>query len=296
MKKGLRVVVLGAGKMGAHHARVFAAARGATLVGVLDVDRGRASAVAHAYDADALRNEDEAIERADLVVVATPTSLHFSQAKRALTAGRHVLVEKPLCQDSADAHVLCALAVAHRVRLFVGHSERFNPVVRAIARASKEEVFVRMTTRRTAHAAEDDLCLNLAVHDIDLVAFLFRVAPRLESATGNGDESLILLRAGDALAQVSVGRSATRMRSIQVQTNRSVYLGDLVAQRISRDGVPLDIDPREPLALQAQETIDAITVPRSVVSHVASGDDGARAVHIAVCAASNREPRVSAAE
>jgi predicted dehydrogenase len=149
MTDTVRVVVVGAGKMGAHHARVFAASRGAVLAGVFDVDHERARRVAAAHHALALRSEEEAIDHADLVVLATPTALHFSQCKRALAAGRHVLVEKPLSESAAEARALCDLARDRDVRLLVGHSERFNPVVRAIARASRGETIVRITTRRT---------------------------------------------------------------------------------------------------------------------------------------------------
>ena len=61
MTMAVRVVVVGAGKMGAHHARVFAAEK--TLAGVLDVDREAAERVARAFGADTLRTLDEAVER-----------------------------------------------------------------------------------------------------------------------------------------------------------------------------------------------------------------------------------------
>jgi predicted dehydrogenase len=291
MRSPVRVVVVGAGKMGAHHARVFAAASGAVLAGVFDVDRGRAAAIASANQSAVLRSEAEAIDCAELLVLATPTSLHFEQCKRALSARRHVLVEKPLSERATDARALCDLAREHGVKLIVGHSERFNPVVRAIARAVNDETVLRIATRRTATVGcDDDVCLNLAVHDIDLVAFLSRRAVELDVAWGTASESFVSLRAGSASATVSVGRTSTRVRTLDVTTDEAAYRGDLLAQRLLRNGVDVELEGREPLELQAEETLEVVWGVGSQASRltVALGHDGARAVALATAAAQLR--------
>jgi predicted dehydrogenase len=233
-----------------------------------------------------LHTEAEAIERADLVVLATPTPLHFAQCKRALSAGCHVLVEKPLAEDAAEARTLCDLARDRNVRLVVGHSERFNPVVRALARALKDETILRIATRRTAAtASREDVCLNLAVHDIDLVAFLSRESVEVDAAWGTPSESLVSLRAGAVSATVSVGRTNVSVRTLEVKTHEASYVGDLLAPRLSRDGVIVELEHSEPLALQAEETLASLA---DVATTIASGDDGARAVALATRAAQLR--------
>ncbi len=291
----VRVAVVGAGKMGAHHARVFAGAEGASLAGVLDVDTRAADAVARRHGAVAFRTLDEAIERADLVVVATPTVLHFTHAKRVLAAGRAALVEKPLASSSHDARALCEVARAHQAPLFVAHSERFNAVIRAIARDTAHDDVGIVTTRRTASAPTEELCVNLAVHDIDLVALLARSPAELVSATGDTEAADLALRAGLANARASVARRAvTRVRTISVHTSRATYSGDLLAHRLERDGHPLPLDAHEPLALQAEATLAAL---RGAPSLIATAQDGLRAVEIAERAASTlADSRVSAAE
>ena len=289
--------MVGAGKMGAHHARVFARANGAVLAGVVDVDRDRAAAVASAHHSVVLHTEAEAIECADLVVLATPTPLHFAQCKRALSAGRHVLVEKPLAEDATEARALCELARDRGVRLVVGHSERFNPVVRALARALKGETILRIATRRTAAtASREDVCLNLAVHDIDLVAFLSCEDVVVDAAWGTPSESLVSLRAGTASATVSVGRTNVSVRTLEVKTHEATYLGDLLAPCLSRNGVMLELEHQEPLALQAEETLASLA---GLATTMASGDDGARAVALVTRGAELRRGAsvsVSAAE
>jgi predicted dehydrogenase len=289
-----RVVVVGAGKMGAHHARVFARA-GCELAGVLDVDGRAAEKVARDYDAPVLRTLDEAIDRADLVVVATPTSLHFAQARRALAAGRAVLVEKPIAASSIEARALCDVARSCGSKLFVGHSERFNAVVRALASHTSRETVTRIETRRMAFAPAEELCVNLAVHDIDLVALLARTPVSLVSAAGGADAAELSLRAGDATAVAHVERRAsTRGRTITVCTASATFRGDMLAGSLSRDGIALEVDAIEPLALQAEGTLAALAGEPSLV---ATGLEGADAVAVAERAASSlADQRVNAAE
>jgi predicted dehydrogenase len=281
----LRVAVVGAGKMGAHHARVFA--RVATLVGVTDVDGARASSVAAAHGCRVLDSVDQAINGADLVVVATPTEVHFDHASRALAAGRHVLVEKPLCADAPAAWTLCDLARSVGRELFVGHSERFNAVIRAMVGLLEGEMLEEVTTHRllAARANVDEPCLNLAVHDIDLVAFLSGQPVELEHAVSDGTTVDLALRAGDARASVTVGCADMPLRTLELRTVRSVHHGDLLKPHARAD---------EPLALQAAAVVAAV---EGRCSAVARGVDGARAVALARRAAvSLHDARVSAAE
>jgi len=277
MKSAPRVVVVGAGKMGAHHARVFGAR------GVFDVDAEAAERVARASGASALRSIDEAIERAELVVVASPTALHFDHARRALEARRHVLVEKPIASTSREARALCEIARANGVRLFVGHSERFNAAVRALREACARETIMSIATHRSAAAESGDVCLNLGVHDIDLVALLARAPAAFESANGDLDDVEIALVAGAARATVRVSRSAQKVRSIRVQTTRDRFEANLL-----EPSVP------EPLALQAIAVQGAI---EGLESAVATGEDGLRAVAVAEAASARiTESRIFAAE
>ncbi len=278
----LRVVVVGAGKMGAHHARVFAVTPGAKLEAVCDVDASRAARVAAAHGAGMARTIDEAIERADLVVIATPTTMHFAHACAALVKGRYVLVEKPLCTDAAEARTLGAIARANGTEIFIGHSERFNPVVRAIARDIAGDAVLRFATRRTSDAARgEDLCLNLAVHDIDLAALFCGPRVDLRSASGDGEGAEILLDANGALARLSVARSSRRVRTIDVQTARFSYAGNLDTHQAWRDVTNLSVDRAEPLALQALATVKAISRSDPNGSPVARVADGERAVSMA---------------
>jgi predicted dehydrogenase len=294
----VRVAVVGAGKMGAHHARVFAANKGATLVGVLDVDRHRAEHVARNYGLGALRTLDEAIERADLVVLATPTAHHFSQALRVIEAGRAVLVEKPIAASAPEARALCDAARARGVALLVGHSERFNAVVRALATETEDDDVLAIATSRSAAAPAasgaqpEELCTNLAVHDIDLAAVLARAPVELVGCSGTVDEASLMMRAGVAVVTTHVARGVTRrVRTLGLDTATVRYEGDLLAGTLKatdrsdpNDRVVRTVNPAglEPLALQAEAALAAF---RGEPSNIASGLDGLRAVAVAERAA-----------
>ncbi len=262
--KASSVVVVGAGKMGAHHARVFRAA------GVFDSDAQAAERVATAHGARVMRTFDEAIENAELVVIATPTAHHFEHARRALLAKRHVLVEKPVAATSAEARTLCTIAREQNVKLFAGHSERFNASLRALADACARDAIVSIATHRTAAVEAGDLCLNLAVHDIDLVALLAHAPATFVSASGDLHEAEIVLRAGVVTATVRVSRSGEKRRTIRVQTARNALDANLLAS-----------SGEEPLALQAAAVRDAL---EGKPSAIATGDDGASAVEVAEAA------------
>ena len=159
----IRVAVVGAGKMGAHHARVFSAARGATLTGVFDVDHERAKRVG-APSTGALQfacfapmggSRETPSPSSSFATPKTHTS-HQANAhvRRALVAGRHVLVEKPLCTNAKRATALCDLARAQRsATLSLGHSSASTPwsvQSHAAWPATRSRAWRRVARSRTA--------------------------------------------------------------------------------------------------------------------------------------------------
>ena len=124
--------VIGCGKMGRFHAKVFGAMPQVRLVGVCDANPDAAAAAADAADTKAFTSIDELLAEAAAVTVAVPTVAHPDVAERCMAAGVACLIEKPLAKDSVDARRLCAAAAEANVTVQVGHIERFNPAVRAM--------------------------------------------------------------------------------------------------------------------------------------------------------------------
>jgi predicted dehydrogenase len=131
----LNVAVVGAGLLGARHAKVYAEMAGCRLAAVCDVDGDRAATVAARHGARGFTSLAEMLRTGvDAVSVATPDHAHYDPAAACLHAGAHVLVEKPLTIDPAEADALIALAAERRRLLMVNYSQRWLPESRRIER------------------------------------------------------------------------------------------------------------------------------------------------------------------
>lgn len=135
MSTPLTAVVVGAGDMGARHARHWAAA-GARVLAVVDPDLPRAQASAAETGAQATTDLHGALDlRPDVVSVCTPTFLHAPTTIAALNAGAHVLCEKPAALTLADAHAMRDAASAAGRELRIGFMRRFDPALDALLEA-----------------------------------------------------------------------------------------------------------------------------------------------------------------
>jgi predicted dehydrogenase len=280
--------------MGRRHTRVFSGEAGFDLVGIYDVHPDRALAAAVACGTLALDAEDDAIELAELVVIATPISAHAPSARRALEASCELFVEKPLCARAHEALALADLAASARRGLWVGHSERFNPVIRALRSIVPPEAVRSVAVRRLAPPSHKPVVhpavLDLGVHDLDLVAFLTGARCELRRARplagARGEAALLdVVTASGALGRVHVDRTAAeRRRTIVLHTDDEVFHGDLLAPRLVRTSletgksVEVTLDLTEPLVAQARALLDALV---GAPSPCATASDGARAVLLA---------------
>lgn len=293
--------------MGQRHARILRALDARfELTGAFDPS----PAVATPEGLTRFASEAEALAGAELVVIATPIETHTGLVARALAGGRHAFVEKPVCATAAEARSAMG-AGRGGARLFVGHSERFNPVVRALAKLVRDEQVVAVDLRRVGPSkpCASGVLVNLGVHDFDLAAYLGGGELTLRGAVGLGPSGpqgpnaahVVFTSSHGAAGHLYVDRTApVRRRAIELATTRWVYEGDLLAHRLvrlARSGgpraeVPLPID--EPLAAQAVAIADALD--GGGAREIASGDDGVRALDLAeraaaLCArASDGEP------
>ena len=174
MAAPLRVSVLGTGSLGKEHARLYAhlAANGRIeFAGVFDELPERARKVAETCGTHAFASLNEAVEASDAVSIVTPTTTHFALAKTLLERGRHVLVEKPITDSSAEAETLIQLAQQHGCILQVGHLERFNPVFQYLQQAATQPRFIEAhrLSSYTARSTDIGVVLDLMIHDLDIV-------------------------------------------------------------------------------------------------------------------------------
>ena len=168
------MAVLGTGSLGKEHARIYAELAKAGLaefVGVFDVDAGAARAQAAKHGVRAFASVAEAAAASDALSVVTPTTTHFALAQELLSLGKHVLVEKPMTDNAAQAASLVALAQSRGAVLQVGHVERFNPVFSYLEKVATDPRFIECHRLSPFPARSTDIgvVLDLMIHDLDVV-------------------------------------------------------------------------------------------------------------------------------
>src|SRR5438046_7005132 len=131
MKK-VRGGVVGVGHIGSNHARLYAEISSAEFTAVYDVEPFRSRTISSKFGAAPAKSLDEFIDTVDAASVATPTNTHYEVARALLARGKHLLVEKPITDNTAHASKLAELAARKGLILQVGHVERFNPVLSAL--------------------------------------------------------------------------------------------------------------------------------------------------------------------
>jgi predicted dehydrogenase len=169
----LRIGVIGAGHFGRFHAQKVVASPRAVLAGVHDLDAGRAALVARETRTAAL-SLDALLAASDAVVIAAPAASHHALAMRALGAGRHVLVEKPIAATLAEADEMAAEARARNLVLQVGHLLRFTAEHQAISERMRHPFYIECVRIAPFKPRGTDVSviLDLMIHDIDLVLSL----------------------------------------------------------------------------------------------------------------------------
>jgi predicted dehydrogenase len=171
MSERLNVGLIGAGHFGRFHALKLAGAARARLVGLADPDAERARAVAWEAGCKVL-SVDEILAAADAVIIAAPADLHFELASRALRAGKHVLVEKPIAATLEQAAELAGLAQG--LVLQVGHLERFSAAHGAVTARMGKPLYIEAV--RVApfkpRGTDVSVILDLMIHDLDLILAL----------------------------------------------------------------------------------------------------------------------------
>lgn len=184
----LRVGVIGAGRMGESHCRVYSSLPRAELVGVCDQDPDTGRRVAQQYQVPSYLEVDELLDKVDAVSVVTPTPQHFDLVLRCLERDIHVLVEKPISETLEQAEILTNAAEARQVVVQVGHIERFNPTYIELKNVVDDLSVLVINFRRLSpyqgSNTDVDVISDLMIHDTDLVLDLMGREPVSVNAHG----------------------------------------------------------------------------------------------------------------
>jgi predicted dehydrogenase len=178
----LRCGVVGVGRMGRHHARVYAQLPDTDLIGVVDENLDRAGDIAETHNCRAFASLETLLAAGvDCVSVATPTVAHKAAAITLLDAGVSCLIEKPLAADVAEAQAIKDAAERSRGVLMVGHIERFNPIMRALRQEQMSGppivprfIEVHRVSPMTFRSVDVGVVMDMMIHDLDVVLMLMQ--------------------------------------------------------------------------------------------------------------------------
>jgi predicted dehydrogenase len=295
------VAVVGVGHLGRHHARLYAAMPQTRLVAVVDRDAARARAVAEEFGCEALIDPQTLAGRVQAASVAVPTENHRDVAEWLLGSGMDVLVEKPLARTLDEVDAINRAAAAHSRILMVGHTERFNPAVIALARAVDAPRFfeIHRLAAFSARSTDIDVVLDLMIHDLDLLLYLDGTDPVSVDAAGVAaltdkvDIANARIRlASGCVANLTASRiSAEPVRRIRLFQARTYLSCDTGARKVERYRLTfgaeqepkiqhdlLPVEEGEPLRIELEAFVEAV---RTRSAPAVDGRQARRAIALA---------------
>ncbi len=294
----LRVAVIGTGFWGKNQARVFSQLQQAKLICVCDANPKTASTIGSQFNVESTTDLDSVLSRRDIdaVTICTPTVTHKDVATRALEAGKHVLVEKPMTNTAAEANELLLLAKKKDLRIMPGHIERFNPAVTYLKSLVDEGALgnimllvARRVGRWPERIGDVGVVRDTAIHDIDLARYIFAdevsaVYAQLGSLRHSKEDY------AEIMLQFSKGGTAfidanwltpKKTRTMVVTGSDATAELDYITQQVSIESsertVTPNLDGKEPLTLELTHFAESILNERPFS---VNGIDGLRAVEI----------------
>ena len=302
MKK-LGTAVIGTGFWGKNHARVYSELESTELVAICDVSRERAKAVANQFGVKAYTSSSRMLknEKIEALSVCTWSTKLAEEALKALRAGKHVLVEKPMATYTKQAEKLLEVAEENGLHLTVGFLMRFIPGLQHIREAVESKKIGKLvcaTARRVSQWPERigdvGVVKDTAIHDIDVMRFISGEDPiGVYAKTGSmkhrkfEDYAQIMLTYEDGKSAFIESNWLTpyKTRTLTVTGSDAIMRLDYMTQELWIEDPKENLQPRypwqEPLKCELQHFADCITEKKKPLI---TGVDGLKALQIAEAA------------
>ena len=259
----IRTAVVGAGKMGAIHARVYDQLPQSDFVAVVDVDVKKAKKLAKKYNCSAFTDCRDILSRVDAVTISTPTVHHLQLAELFIKNNIAVMIEKPLAADVKGGRRIVELAKESGTVAAVGHSERCNPVVQAMKRLNIEPKFIEASriSPYPFRSTDVGVVLDVMIHDIDIVLSLAASPIKKVDAVGVSviDEKEDICNArivfeNGCIANITASRLALKTERKVRLFSRQAYLS-------------LDYFKKSGTVIKAKPNIDIVEKVRRLKKH-----------------------------
>ena len=301
MENQLRVGVIGVGAMGKNHARIYTELPGVELIGVSDANYRTAEDVAGIYHSKPFADYKELLSsEMDMVSIAVPTSFHHEVALEVARAGVNLLIEKPIAHNMQAAEHIIRTAQENKVKLMIGHLERFNPAAVVVKKEIEGSEVCSIEITRVGpfppRIKDVGVILDLGTHDIDLMRYItaseFKSVYCLASRnSGAYEDAAILLGEMESgvLARITINwLTPFKVREINIATRERFIKASLIDQKVTeyskyQDNAylvkDLNVPYGEPLKLELEAFIDCL---RNNTPPPVSGIEGLRALEVAL--------------
>ncbi|MFK2826132.1 Gfo/Idh/MocA family oxidoreductase [Bacillus sp. B190/17] len=224
----IKIGVAGIGSMGLNHCRILKSMKNVEFIGVYDIDQERSEQVAKVFAVSVFSSYEKLIHAVDAVIIAVPTSSHYSLTLQAIQRGKHVLVEKPFVSSLKEAEQLRRMVEKEPVVVQVGHVERFNPAFKQLSETVSPHNVLFIEARRFGvpnRQIDTDVILDIMIHDIDIVLQLINSPLSTVTGVGYYTEEGKRLEAASALLSFQNGCYASLFSSrLSLEKKRSVYV------------------------------------------------------------------------
>lgn len=314
----LNVAVVGAGAMGKSHARVYSGIGNVNLVAICDTNKEIASSIADKYKANFYANYKELLkkEKIDAASICVPTKLHKKIAINFIKKKISVLIEKPIAATIEEAKEIIKEAYKNKVKLMVGHIERFNPVVIELRKRIKKnelgkiyKVHCVRLSPFPQRVVDVGVIIDLAIHEIDILKYIInskiiRVYAETARRIHSAHEDLLIgtLRFENSILGVINANWLTpkKVREITVTGEKGMFAANYITQELyfyenefTRRNIDynssfmnvvegkmrrINIDKKEPLKNELEAFAGSILRDENVP---VTGQDGLNALHIA---------------
>ncbi len=303
MTDKIRVGVVGVGYLGRIHAKIYHEMPNVELVMLADTKLDSIKGLAQEYGCRATDRPFDLIDKVDAVSIVVPTSKHYDVTQPFLEAGIASLLEKPIAATVDEAAKLVDLAAQNEAPFLIGHLERYNPALRAVAKKVTEPKYIEVHRLGTfvERATDVDVITDLMIHDLDLVLSLVDEEPINVQAIGSSVitdhvdlANVRLAFPSGAVANITASRvSNKRFRRFRVFGPEGYYGINLMDQELdivtkgetppdgkfpSLETEHLNFDTEQPLQVELSHFIE---VARGKAMPMVTGLQGLRALQLA---------------
>lgn len=185
-KEIINIAVIGVGNMGRNHVRTYSSIKNVNLVSVSDINGRTGRKIAEEFKCKYYKDYNLMLKREniDAVSLVLPTLAHRKAALDIIKFKKHLLIEKPIASSVKDAKEIIKAAAKAKIKLTVGHVERFNPAVQELKKIVDKKIIgetISIIAKRVGmfppQIKDTNVIIDLAVHDIDVFNYLLEQQP-----------------------------------------------------------------------------------------------------------------------